>query len=434
MNLKRKIRISPERRKRKGKDIIENVPIRIRVSYTGNRVDLSSGFRIDLKDWDEDNSRVLDNRINKEGQSSEEINIFLSNYENDLNRFFLSFSAKGEIPTAEQLRNEFQHIRQKHSPDSFEKEKPSKAKAEEITLFDVFDEFTSYTGKINNWTNDTYVKFKTVRTHLYNYNEYLKFEELTDEGLSDLLAYFMNKLKMRNTTTKKYFEFIAWFLRYALSKNYTTNDAFLHFKPKLKRTEKKIIYLTEEEINQIRKTEIPENKQYLDRVRDVLIFLCYTGLRHSDVYNLKRTVIKDGKFEVTTQKTNDSLVIELNDSSKAILDKYSHVPFKNDKALPVISNQKMNDYLKELGELAEIDEPITETYFIGNKRYDNTKPKYEHMTTHIGRRSFICLCIAKGINVEVIMKWTGHSDYNAMKPYMDISGKTKEIEMNKLNF
>src|SRR5699024_11734918 len=108
--------------------------------------------------------------------------------------------------------------------------------------------------------------------------------------------------KMRNATTRKYFEFITWFLRYALAKKHTDNDAFLHFKPKLKRTKKKIIFLTEDEINQIREAEIPEGKEYLKRVRDVLIFLCYSGLRHSDVYKLKKSDIKNGKFEVTTKK------------------------------------------------------------------------------------------------------------------------------------
>lgn len=433
MNLKRKIRIAPEKRKRKGKEIIKNVPVRIRVSYTGNRVDLFSGFRIDLDDWDEVNSRVKENRKNGAGQSADEINLLLNGYENDLSKFFFSFSAKDAIPTPNQVKDEFQNIREKYHPEILNHRRKN-SEVQSLTFFEVFDEFTEYTGKINNWTNDTYVKFSTLRMHLHNFNEELTFEELTDEGLSDLLAYFMNKQKMRNTTTKKYFEFITWFLRYALAKKHTDNDAFLHFKPKLKRTKKKIIFLTEDEINQIREAEIPEGKEYLKRVRDVLIFLCYSGLRHSDVYKLKKSDIKNGKFEVTTKKTNDSLVIELNKTTRAILKKYEEAPLKRNKALPVISNQKMNEYLKELGELAEINEPITQTYFIGNKRYDDTRPKYELLTTHIGRRSFICLCIAKGIPIQVIMKWTGHSDYKAMKPYIEVSGKTKETEMKKLNF
>src|SRR5699024_8575625 len=196
-----------------------------------------------------------ENRKNGAGQSADEINLLLNGYENDLSKFFCSFSAKDAIPTPNQVKDEFQNIREKYHPEILNHRRKN-SEVQSLTFFEVFDEFTEYTGKINNWTNDTYVKFSTLRMHLHNFNEELTFEELTDEGLSDLLAYFMNKQKMRNTTTKKYFEFITWFLRYALAKKHTDNDAFLHFKPKLKRTKKKIIFLTEDEINQIREAEI----------------------------------------------------------------------------------------------------------------------------------------------------------------------------------
>lgn len=432
MNLKRSIKIVTEKRKYKGKEIISNVPIRIRITYAGNRVDLYSGFRIDLKDWDKETSSVLNQRTNSEGQSSDEINIAITNYKNELQRFFLEYSAQSKIPTNDEIKNKFLDIKTKYNPEKYEHKK--KVEKTELNLFEVFDLFTSHVGRINNWTEDTYSKYNSLKNHLLNYNENLKLEDLTDIGLSNLVSYFSKELKIRNSTIRKHFVLLANFLRYAYEKEHTSNDSFSTYKPKLKKTEKKVIFLTEDEINQIRKLKIPETKQYLERIRDVLIFLCYSGLRHSDIYNLKKNHIKDGKFEVTTQKTSDNLIIELNTTTKSIIDKYKHIPFKQNKALPVISNQKMNDYLKELGELAGINEPVNETYFIGNKRHDQTKPKYEYMTTHIGRRSFICLCIAKGIPVQVIMKWTGHTDYKSMKPYIDISGKTKEIEMDKLNF
>lgn len=373
---------------------------------------------------------MFEGTVNNNGQPAEEINLNIQKQKSEINSLFFKFQIEEKIPTTTEIKEAFEKIRS--GRETLTKKKINQ-KATELSFFDVLDEFTTYNGKINNWTKDTYTKFNTLKTHLQNYNKNLKFDDLTDEGLSDLLVYFMNKLQMRNTTTKKYLEFISWFLRYALAKKHTTNDAFLNFKPKLKRVKKKVIFLTEDEINQIKGTEIPETKQYLARVRDVLLFLIYSGLRHSDVYKLKKSEIKDGKFEVTTLKTTDSLVIELNDTTLSILEKYKDVPLKSNKALPVISNQKMNEYLKELGELAGINEKITETYFIGNKRYDVPKPKYEHMTSHIGRRSFICLCIAKNIPIQIIMKWTGHSDYKSMIPYIEVSEKTKEIEMKKLN-
>lgn len=194
-----------------------------------------------------------------------------------------------------------------------------------------------------------------------------------------------------------------------------------------------MIFLTQNEINKLRTCPIPPTKKYLERVRDVLLFCCFTGLRHSDVYNLKRSDVKNGHIEVITIKTTDSLIIELNDHSKAILEKYKDVLFPNDKALPVVSNQRMNEFLKELGQLAEIDEPIRETYYRGNERIDEVTPKYALLSTHTGRRTFICNALALGIPVQVVMKWTGHSDYKAMKPYIDIADEIKINAMTKFN-
>ncbi len=157
------------------------------------------------------------------------------------------------------------------------------------------------------------------------------------------------------------------------------------------------------------------------------------SLRYSDVRNLKRSDVKSDHIEVTTVKTADSLNIELNKYSKAILEKYKDIHFENNMALPVISNQKMNDYLKELGELAEINEPVRETYYKGNERIDEVTPKYALLSTHAGRRTFICNALALGIPAQVVMKWTGHSDYKAMKPYIDIADDIKANAMNKFN-
>ena len=89
--------------------------------------------------------------------------------------------------------------------------------------------------------------------------------------------------------------------------------------------------------------------------------------------------------------------------------------------------------LKELGELAEINEPVRETYYKGNERIDEITPKYALLSTHAGRRTFICNALALGIPAQVVMKWTGHSDYKAMKPYIDIADDIRANAMNKFN-
>jgi integrase len=116
---------------------------------------------------------------------------------------------------------------------------------------------------------------------------------------------------------------------------------------------------------------------------------------------------------------------------KKILEKYKDI--EGEKALPVISNQKMNDYLKELAELAGINDLVTTTYYKGNVRFEETTPKYALLGTHAGRRTFVCNALALGIPPNIVMKWTGHSDYKSMKPYIDIADEMKASAMDKFN-
>ena len=126
---------------------------------------------------------------------------------------------------------------------------------------------------------------------------------------------------MLNSTIGKQLGYLKWFLKWAANKGYHNNMAYASFSPKLKNTQAKVIFLTDGELEQIKTYQIPGPKKYLERVRDVLIFCCYTGLRYSDVANLRKSDVKENHIEVTTVKTQDSLIIELNKHSKAILKK-----------------------------------------------------------------------------------------------------------------
>ena len=90
----------------------------------------------------------------------------------------------------------------------------------------------------------------------------------------------------------------------------------------------------------------------------------------------------------------------------------------------------MNNYMKELGEICEINTMETIIYYQGNNRIEDTIPKYELLTTHTGRRTFICNAIMLGISPNIVMKWTGHADYNAMRPYIDIADRAKKEAMD----
>ena len=430
MNIKRNIIFALESRKKDGVLITENVPIRMRVNFASKRIEFTTGYRINATKWDADKQRVKNGCSNKLKQSASEINATLLGYYTELQEIFKRFEVAEIMPSPAEVKEAFNN---RHGQN--EKTELASADTSNVpsNFYEAFDDFVRVCGRQNDWTHSTFEKFAAVKNHLKNFRSELSFEFFNEEGLTEYVQYLREVREMRNSTIGKQLSFLKWFLRWSFKQGMHSNNAYDTFKPKLKDTQKKIIFLTWEELNKLREFKIPPTKQALERVRDVFLFQCFTGLRYSDVFNLRRSDIKGDHIEVTTVKTSDSLIIELNDHSRAILEKYKDVEFENNKVIPVITNQKMNNYLKELAELAEINEPVQQTYYKGNERIDEVTPKYALLGTHAGRRTFICNALALGIPPQVVMKWTGHSDYKAMKPYIDIADDIKANAMSKFN-
>lgn len=430
MNIKRNIIFALESRKKDGVPIVENVPIRMRVNFASQRIEFTTGYRIDVAKWDVDKQRVKNGCTNKLKQSASEINVALLGYYTELQEIFKRFEVAEIVPSPAEVKEAFNNRYGQNEKIELASADTSNVPS---NFYEAFDDFVRVCGRQNDWTHSTFEKFAAVKNHLKNFRSELSFDFFDEEGLTEYVQYLREVREMRNSTIGKQLSFLKWFLRWSFKQGMHSNNAYDTFKPKLKDTQKKIIFLTWEELNRLREFKIPPTKQALERVRDVFLFQCFTGLRYSDVFNLCRSDIKGDHIEVMTVKTSDSLIIELNDHSRAIIEKYKDVEFENDKALPVITNQKMNDYLKELAELAEINEPVRQTYYKGNERIDEVTPKYALLGTHAGRRTFICNALALGIPPQVVMKWTGHSDYKAMKPYIDIADDIKANAMSKFN-
>ena len=428
MNIKRNIIFALESRKKAGVPIVENVPIRMRVVFAGQRIEFTTGYRIDTAKWDADKQKVKNGCTNKLKQSASEINTDLLRQYTEIQNVFKEYEVQDILPTVKQIKDAFNARMRKQSAEV----KEAGTEDPTISFWEAFGLFVKECRLQNNWAESPSKKFATVKNHLNEFNAALSFDTFTEEGMKDYVD-FLRKKDMRNSSVCKQIAFLKWFLRWCTKKGYCHNTAYEDFNPKLKSTPKKVIFLTNDELNKLKTVEIPHNKQYLKRVRDVFLFCCFSGLRYSDVYNLKRSDVKPDHIEITTVKTADSLIIELNNHSKAILEKYKDIHFEDHKALPVISNQKMNVYLKELGELAEINDPVRETFYKGSKRIDIVTPQYALLGTHAGRRTFICNALALGIPAQVVMKWTGHSDYKAMKPYIDIADNIKADAMSRFN-
>jgi integrase len=290
-------------------------------------------------------------------------------------------------------------------------------------------------GEQNQWTLSTHEKFLTLKNHLLAFDKRITFNSINETKMQGYVKYLIKK-GFRNTTIAKSLSFIKWFLRWASNKGYYSGNIHAAFRPKLKGTDgnsKEIIFLTQDEIRALSEYVFTDKQKYLERVRDVFLFSCFTGLRYSDTAKLTRHDIKNGFIQIVTQKTVDGIRIELNRHSQSILDKYKDIKFPGGKALPVISNVKMNEYLKELGQICGLNEPQRIVYFIGHSRHEEIYPKWALLTTHCGRRTFVVNALRLGIPAEVIIRWTGHSDYDAMKPYIKIVDELKQREMTKFD-
>ncbi len=455
----------------------KNVLITMRVYYAGLELEFTTGYHVNVDCWDAKTGVAI---YGCNGMSADDINNRLAKLTKYAIETVQLFRENETKPTAKKFKEVYfmikdgitptlsndtkdieQDVSQKSSDNTDTKMQKQDTKIQKQrfnkisetsddkennykpTFWEAYHEYEAYAGKLNDWAVKTRKKYETIRYNLKSFRDWKRknglpnfnvtFEYLDEDGLQSFIDYLRTVKKYVNTTIRKDIVMLKVVLRWAYRKQYHDNNRFEAFKPALKSAPKKVIFFNKRELEKLESFEIPEAKLYLVRVRDVFLFQCYTGIRYSDLANLRRCDVHDDCIEITTIKTVDSLKIELNKHSKAILKKYEPFKFKDDKALPVISNQKMNDYLHELCKLAGFDEQIRITYFRGNERFDEIKPKYELIGSHTGRRSFICNALSMGISPQVVMKWTGHSDYKAMKPYIDVADEIKAEAMKKFN-
>jgi integrase len=231
---------------------------------------------------------------------------------------------------------------------------------------------------------------------------------------------------MNNITAAKQISTLKTLLNYARTVyKYQVNQDYRDFKVSRKDSELEVITVTEEEFLAIYNLDLSENKR-LDPVRDVFCFACATGLRYSDLLDLRREHIrKDNTIRKTAVKTGQKLVIPLNPISYSILQKY----VDHNSPLPVISNQKTNEYIKEIGELAGIDTPIEKVRTRGVKKITKVFKKYDLLSIHVGRKSFITLSLEKGIAMQDVMSLSGHTTFKAFKRYVDVNDNQKKTVM-----
>lgn len=279
--------------------------------------------------------------------------------------------------------------------------------------------------------------YRALRKHLEGFETRLKtritFDSIDHAFFQSFQAYLLSLTKtdkesgetvpgLNNTTIAKQLSTLKTFLNYAKVHGVTVSEKYKTFK--IKRESLEVIALTSEEFETLFSLDLVGNKR-LEQTRDIFCFACSTGLRYSDLSQLRREHIKEDEIRLTVKKTKEWLTVPLNKYSKAILDKYA----ERLRPLPMISNQKLNDYVKELCKLANIDESIEIVRFHGAKRVATIYPKYELIGVHTGRKTFATLSLEKGMSAEEVMTITGHKDYKSFKRYVKVTEQRKKVVM-----
>ena len=304
---------------------------------------------------------------------------------------------------------------------------------EQETLFSFIEKFIDESTTLKK--TSTISVYRTTLKHLHNYAKTKKlkiidFEHINLDFYYDFTDYLISDLLLSGNAMGKYIKTLKTFLNEATERNINTNLAFKSKKFKTINEQTEQIYLTDKELDKIYNLDLSGNKR-LDKVRDLFIIGCYTALRFSDFSQIQpENIIKNGtQLKVKTIKTGETVVIPIHYRIKEILSKYDN------QTPPAISNQKMNEYIKEVGKLAKINDIVIKTVKKGSLRTDKKIIKYELITTHTARRSGATNMFLAEMKPIEIMKITGHKTEKAFMRYIRISPeKNADLLMNNKFF
>lgn len=291
-----------------------------------------------------------------------------------------------------------------------------------LTLFDEFMEVKKLTAK-----HKMVIKLTTIKNHLKALlgKRKMYLVEYNQTFINKLTHYWEQKVGLQPNTIHKNFRFILLFLNYLRKEGLLENDFYKEFQyPRM--VETNTIVLSKEEVVKLIQYVPKTNSE--SKVRDLFLVLIFTGLRFGDAVRISKSWIRGEFLYINTQKTGEKVSIPLHPRLMEVLEKYEYdlKPLK-------ISNQKFNDYVKDLCKEAGITDLIEIVkYEKGIKKY-LTFPKYLLIASHTGRRTFITNSILAGIPLPVIQKITGHRKLTTLQKYVEIADENKKFEMKKFS-
>jgi len=380
----------------------QEVPIYMRITVDGERAEISIKRSVNLEYW----SDIKGNA--KSGTPyAKELNFFLEQVRHKVYEHQQDLINRNKIITATSLKNAFLNI----------------GDDDHRTLLQAYDEHNATLELLidKGVSRSTYIRHTTSKKHLerfiqieYKKNDIL-LREVNHAFIVKYETYLRAKRNCNNNTTVKYLRNLGKIIREAMRRDLIKVDPFRNIKFKAEEVDKP--FLNQSELNAIitKKFELSRVAQVLD----VFVFCCFTGLAFVDVKSLCAKDIEagvDGNLWIKKQrhKSKQWAHIPLLPIAKQIIERYNTNPecLRKDVLLPVLSNQKMNAYLKEVADLCGIT---------------------KNLTTHCARHTFATtVTLANNISMESVSKMLGHSSLAMTKKYARILDSTIGQETNSL--
>jgi site-specific recombinase XerD len=378
------------------------VPIYMRLTINGGRFEVSTKQLTKIELWSSVNGRVKGN-----SEESKQTNALLDAFRIKVNDFHRQILTEGKEVTVETFREKWL----------------GKTAERPRMLLEIFQHHNEQLATLvgQQYAAATVKRYHTSLCHTREFLQWklgkadISINKLNFEFLMDYEFWLKSVRKCNHNSSIKYLTNFKKIVNICLKNGWLQRNPFLGYKMTKREVER--IHLTQEELNIIASKELSVAR--IDQVRDIFLFCCYTGLAYVDVKKLSRAEVAigiDGNSWIFThrQKTETSSRIPLLPKALEILGKYANHPqcLNEGKLLPVLSNQKMNSYLKEIADLCGIS---------------------KNLTTHTARHTFATtVTLTNGVPIESVSKMLGHKTIKTTEHYAKILDIKISADMNQL--
>jgi site-specific recombinase XerD len=376
------------------------IPVYARIIINGKSSEFGLQRNVNPDGWDSQKGRAIPN-----SKQNKELNNYLEAVKGNIFVKKRELEEQGKILSAEVLKKAYLGIDESN-----------------LNLLAIFKDHNDKCKLLENidFAPGTVERYETCFKHVKDFmkKKYRKndmpLNEVTPMFISDFELYLKTTRKCAHNTTTKYIKNFKKIIRIALANGWMKEDPFRNIKFHLDEVD--MAYLNDEELKLLMTKQFALER--LQLVKDTYVFCCFAGLAFIDVTNLKYTNIEDKNgslwIKVKRQKTKNWCTIPVLEPALKLIDKYRENPrcIANGCVLPVLTNQKMNAYLKEIADLCGIN---------------------KNLSTHTARHTFATtVTLANHVSMEVVSKMLGHSSINMTKKYARVVDDLVSRDMQKL--